>query len=109
MVREKCCGSSSGPEIGPFKRFQEHWPLLDHASFSTMMDAEESLDEFSESLRNDMVANLTHFIQKGNHPREDYEELLHLCLIFLGGSESSQTKFRAPGAYHQARWMARAV
>ena len=108
-VFEKCCGYSSSPEIGPFKRFQQHWPSLDLASFSTMLNAEEPLDEFSESLRTDMVAYLADVIQKTNHPREDYEELLHLCLIFLGGSNRSQTKFRAPGAYHQARWMAKAV
>ena len=56
-----------------------------------------------------MVAYLADVIQKGNHPREDYEELLHFCLMFLGGPVSSQTKFRAPGAYHKARWMAKVV
>ncbi|KAG7165019.1 hypothetical protein Hamer_G004768, partial [Homarus americanus] len=40
---------------------------------------------------------------------EDYMELLHLCLIFLGGSVSNVNNFGVPGALHQTRWMAQAI
>ncbi|KAG0705268.1 hypothetical protein GWK47_024524 [Chionoecetes opilio] len=43
-----------------------------------------------------------------NHPREDYEELLCLSYLFLGG-EGPAKPFRRPGALHQARWMAKAI
>ena len=42
--------------------------------------------------------------------REDYKELAKLCLIYLGGNlpkKMSEFKFRAPGAYHHARWMSK--
>ncbi|KAG0719488.1 hypothetical protein GWK47_050380 [Chionoecetes opilio] len=55
-----------------------------------------------------MVTFLQTVIHDGSNPREDYDELLRLCLLFLGGSEG-QIRFRAPGAYHQARWMAKAI
>ena len=74
-----------------------------------MTNTEEPPDELSELLQTDMVVYLADVIQKWNHLREDYEGLLHLCLIFLGGPNSNQIKFRAPGAYQQARWMAKAV
>ncbi|KAG0724282.1 hypothetical protein GWK47_040908 [Chionoecetes opilio] len=55
-----------------------------------------------------MVTFLQTFLHDGSNPREDYDELLRLCLLFLGGSEG-QIRFRAPGAYHQAKWMAKAI
>jgi len=43
-------------------------------------------------------------------PREDYLELLRLCLIFLGGGfDVMDIQFRAPGAMHHARWMAKVI
>ena len=41
--------------------------------------------------------------------RNDYLELLNLCHVFLGGSMKTNVKFRAPGAMHHARWMAKAL
>jgi len=47
----------------------------------------------------------------GHHqPREDYLELLRLCLVYLGqGCVGIDIVFRAPGAMHHARWMAKAI
>ena len=42
-------------------------------------------------------------------PRDDYRELLKLMPIFLGSKPPCDTKFRAPGPMHQARWMAKAI
>lgn len=106
-VFEKCCGRSAGPDIPSFKRFQERWEFLDHKSYRTLSD-EEPLDNALELLRVQMIAFLQKVLLDGNNPREDYKELLQLCLLFLGGS-AGETRFRAPGAYHQARWMAKAI
>jgi len=46
---------------------------------------------------------------KSQQPRGDYLELLHLSWTFLGGVPGSCVKFRAPGAMHHARWMAKAI
>ncbi|KAG0717728.1 hypothetical protein GWK47_053853 [Chionoecetes opilio] len=106
-VFEKCCGSSTGPEIPTFKRFQSLWESLDRGSYRTLND-EEPLENALELPRVQMVTFLQTVLHDGSNPREDYDELLRLCLLFLGGSEG-QIRFRAPGAYHQARWMAKAI
>ena len=42
-------------------------------------------------------------------PRNDYNVLLKLFLIFLGGIPESEVSFRTPGGLHRARWMAKAI
>lgn len=42
-------------------------------------------------------------------PRDDYLELLELALIFLGESPYKGIRFKAPGAMHHARWLAKAL
>ncbi|GBP21071.1 hypothetical protein EVAR_11102_1 [Eumeta japonica] len=42
-------------------------------------------------------------------PRNDYKELLDLLCIFLGGTPPGGIKFKAPGAAHHARWLAKAI
>jgi hypothetical protein len=44
-----------------------------------------------------------------SHPRDDYEEFLKLTLIFLGGVDRDKASFKSPGAFHHARWMAKAI
>lgn len=44
-----------------------------------------------------------------HHDRGDYAEFLKLIVIFLGGTPSTGISFRAPGAFHHARWMAKAI
>ena len=39
------------------------------------------------------------------HPRDDYRECLHLTLILLGHCPENY-KFKVPGPYHKARFMA---
>lgn len=41
--------------------------------------------------------------------RDDYRELVELCVEFLGGDTENKLKLRPPGALHQARWMAKAI
>jgi len=43
---------------------------------------------------------------------QDFKELLELCRIFLGGYldvNEAKPSFRTPGAFHYARWMAKAI
>jgi hypothetical protein len=42
-------------------------------------------------------------------PREDYQELLQLTIIFLGGLPTTGISFRTPGALHRARWMSKVI
>ena len=48
-------------------------------------------------------------LRSGQTPREDYLELLWLCYVFLGGSFDGDVGFHAPGAIHNARWIAKTL
>ena len=48
-------------------------------------------------------------LQKAKQPREDYREFLELVIIFLGGTPPRGISFRGQGAFHHARWMAKAI
>lgn len=101
-------GTSSGPDITLFKRFQKKWPEIDQQKFTVGGDNLYKTTELI-SLRQEMKKYYSEAI-KNQQPREDYLELLNLCNIFLGSSEATAgAKFRAPGALHQARWMAKAI
>jgi len=45
----------------------------------------------------------------GSHQREDYEDFLKLSLIFQGGAKGARVSFQAPGAFHHARLMVKAI
>jgi hypothetical protein len=95
-------GSSSGPDILPFKAFQTKWCFIDQATFSPGPDDEE-LCPFLE----DVAAPMIEFCKgqlKERQSRDDYQELLELIVVFLGGEPHRGIRFRAPGAIHQARW-----
>jgi len=100
-------GASGGPEVALFKRFQKHWPYISQTEYSPAKD-----DLFvgdMEILRKEMVSFYSGAVGH-QQPREDYLELLQLCLIFLGGgSDGMDIQFRAPGAMHHACWMAKAI
>lgn len=101
-------GSSSGPDIGLFKRFQKKWPEIEQQNFVIGNDNLFDTAELRQ-LREEMRSYYSDAI-KIQQPRDDYLELLNLCHIFLGRPESAaEVKFRAPGALHQARWMAKAI
>lgn len=42
-------------------------------------------------------------------PRADYAEFLQLIVVILGGKRPLEVTFRAPGAFHHARRMAKAI
>src|SRR6218665_1381253 len=69
--------TTSGPEVGVFKRFQKKWPYISKSSFHITRD-----DDFAGmplGLRQEMISFYTSAIRDSN-PREDYRELLQLCL-----------------------------
>ena len=100
-------GATSAPFIPLFRRFQEYWPKIDQAAYEPYMD--HRLSNELQSLRNDAIDFYTHVLQRepGAIPREDYRELLELAVLFLGKVPSRGVRFRVPGAFHHARWMAK--
>lgn len=98
-------GPSDGPNVTLFKRFRNHWDFIDKSSYSAADD-----DAFPDSLAQ-MREDAKSFYMRVIHEkqvREDYLELLQLSLAFISGG-SYTPPFRAPGAIHNARWMAKGI
>ncbi|KAK0057480.1 hypothetical protein Bpfe_012998 [Biomphalaria pfeifferi] len=79
------------------------WPLDDPR-------VDDPSDPFLQELKHATVSFLQNMLlaKSGYMPREDYREVTELCLLILNTSVCDQPySFRAPGAYHLARWMAK--
>jgi len=99
--------TSSVPDVTLFKRFQKQWPFINSEVFTSASD-----DLFiSDDMRRLCDELLVYYddAMKSQQPTDDYLELLHLSWTFLGGAPGSHVKFRAPGAMHHDRWMAKAI
>ncbi|XP_050549011.1 uncharacterized protein LOC126910464 [Daktulosphaira vitifoliae] len=106
-VFKEVFGPSGGPHVNLFKRFQKQWLGIDKQNFKV---GDENLFNHDNllQLRQDMRSYYIDAIET-QQPRDDYLEIINLCRIFLGKSEESKVGFRTPGAFHQARWMAKAI
>ncbi|KAL4125995.1 hypothetical protein QTP88_010227 [Uroleucon formosanum] len=97
----------SGPDIPIFKKFQKNWVNINKKNFSTWMT-----DSYVRDKLGYIALNILNFAEnkiKEDFPRNDYRELLELIIIFLGGTPLNGIQFRQTGAYHLARWMAKAI
>lgn len=96
---------SAGPDILLFKRFRNYWANIDKQQFQTA-----DTDTFTKSA---IAGQREKLIQFGRfqvtQARDDYQEFLDLCIIFLGGVPNKGIRFWAPGAMHRARWMSKAI
>lgn len=101
--------SSSGPNVPLFKRFKEFWPKINQSHYKSALE-----DEHTSSLlqgENFDKASILNFVANAlatQQPRDDYREFLQLTKLFLGEKDAN-IRIRAPGAFHHARWMAKAI
>ena len=100
-VFHACLGVSSGPDILLFKTFKDAWAFLNQGRLETVDDDPAAVDLFLEDetlrrLREDMVKYLQDVATSREHPREDYQELLVLSLLYLGGKVPGYN-LRRPG------------
>lgn len=97
---------TKSPDIPIFKNFRDNWKNIDSS------DIELSLDFVKDHIAETNITSLLLFykaeLEKG-FIRDDYRELVELCVVFLGGDTEKKLKLRPPGAMHQARWMAKAI
>jgi hypothetical protein len=103
-------GPSKSPNIPIFERFQTFWPNIDQHNFKPLEDAHLSLPILTQ-LRQGVISFLQSYLSSDSAylPRDDYRELINLCLLILGASRETEYHFRLPGAVHQARWMAKVI
>jgi hypothetical protein len=113
-VFKKAYGQSSGPNIELFVRFQKQWKNIDNTCWIPATEDEDLVLRFSEDddliqAKSSAVEYLRSALEQKSHPRVDYAALLFLSLLFLGGIPDGSVNIRTPGAFHQARWMAKAI
>ena len=99
-------GSSAGPEVGLFKRFQKEWTSTNKVSYFPATD-----DLFQDPVVNRLQQEMLEYLPRAlglQQPRDDYQEFLKLSLFFLGGGRKVES-FRAPGPIHHARWMGKGI
>jgi hypothetical protein len=106
-VFQECLeASSSGPDIPMFKRFKESWSKINKGHYQAVaIDVEP--DPFLHG--SSEVVNFCNEQLQIIQPRDDYKELLELTIVTLGCTPRRGVHFRAPGAIHRARWMAKAI
>jgi len=105
-------GPSRGPNIALFERFSKFWPSIEQMNYKPLDDTR--LDSpMLQQLKEEVGLFLTQFLSAENSyvPREDYREMIELCLLLLGCPlpTDKQYHFHVPGAYHMARWMAKVI
>ncbi|GBN78470.1 hypothetical protein AVEN_136430-1 [Araneus ventricosus] len=97
---------TTSPDILLFKKPKDNWKNIYPTKiqcyretvelFRTVTELENLLDFYVAELKSFMV-------------RDDYQELIELSFVFLGGDAEKKIKIKPPGAMHQARWMAREI
>lgn len=90
-IYEKMFAGPNGPDTQLFKRFQTAWPSLNKNNFLSGMDDEE-LQPFLEPIRKEMTDFCREQL-KLFQPRDDYRELLELCLLVLGEKQEKVNRF----------------
>lgn len=97
----------TGPDIPLFKRFKAKWDTLNLNKFVTGISNIDIKNALGNNY-NDIV-EYAKLKLSTNLIRDDYKELLDLVIIFLGEVPPGGIKFKKPGAYHHARWMAKGI
>ncbi|KAK7572169.1 hypothetical protein V9T40_012805 [Parthenolecanium corni] len=111
VFQELKIATMSGPDIPLFKRFKKEWEKFDLSNFSGRNN-NAHVKEKLEDVTAMRVANFCLQELSQKQPRDDYKEFLELAVIFLRGTLPTYPDgytFRRPGAYHLARWMAKAI
>ena len=100
--------NDNAPECQLFVKLREAWPLLDK-------DAETNGVDLPEDEKNKLILFFKELLEKENYREElffrnDYRELVEVCLHMLGAELSGQEfKWRKINAVHKARFMAYAI
>ena len=87
-------GPSKSPNIPILERFQTFWPNIDQHNFKPLEDARLSLPILTQ-LRQTVTSFLQSYLSSDTAyiPRDDYQELIDLCLLIFGASRENETTF----------------
>ena len=91
-----------------FRRLKTNWTKMeidcDNLSKFNWSTADPWLSKRAEEV---LLWSMKQLKEK-TFPRDDYKELLHLVIVWLGG-HVEKFCFKYPGADHHARWMSKAL
>lgn len=97
--------TSKSPESCLFLRFRKRFDALPQNTALYQLDTSQYSAKASKLVKS-LKDNASSILQSlETFQREDYKELMELCLLFFGGKE--RISFKRPGAVHKARWMAK--
>ena len=99
---ETLFGKDMAPYYQDFKQFQKLYPSLDKKKVEEL-----KIKQWMKPQRNHVV-ELCQVLLEERQPRDDYKECLDLTLAVLG-SAPIDFSFKACGAFHKARWMAKLI
>ena len=103
-------GKSKDPGVALFRRLKADWSnvviLIDYTDLC-LIDL-DILPEWMVMEAASVLDLLIKLQEKKSFPRADYQELLQLAIISLGGHVPNFA-FRLPGADHHARWMSKCI
>jgi hypothetical protein len=97
---------TESPEEPLFKAFAASWKLVDKSNYQTFTPLTREQAQSCELI----VAFLLQWLD-GDSLRHDYKELVELTVLYLGGVFPAEYNFtfKAPGAFHHARWMSKVL
>ena len=100
---------SKGPEVVLFQNLRDMWQQIDQTKYATAADDEATMLKIQPWREEVIQFAQTHLREQ--QPRDDSKDFPELTIAFLGSVPHSQSsvRFKAPGALHCARWMARAI
>jgi hypothetical protein len=102
-------GKTTAPQPAIFVRFKNAWFSIDKKAYRKLSDKRLLTRKGKK-----MVADTLEFLYKilnsdDSFLRDDYKEFAELCVLILGGSLKKDYVFKACGAVHHARWMAKII
>jgi len=94
-----------------FERFQQYWSNINRENYASLNDHVLLTHCYKNWSLRQSVSWSVLAGRTGYMPRGHYKELMELCLLILGESQTDQSVywFRQAGAYHVARWMAKVI
>ena len=102
-------GGETSPEWSDFGLFQKMFPYIKKDE-TVLLNINPGLEwELMERSVTLMTNLLTNPNKKQQLPTDNYREMVELTLAVLGAEVPGGFKFRKPGAYHKARFMANVI
>lgn len=100
--------TSTSPNVEFFKFLKDAWSTLVKSSYRSGERDSFFKKVITEDERKSLIEWFKNQMEEYHH-RDDYREVLQLAVLFLGGAIEANVTIRAPGAFHNARWMAKII